>query len=111
MVDQTVGVIVRRQKRPRFGLQRGVAGAGVVKVSGARFWSVSEGRVEHGLDVLPLPGHHDRAFLISRCSHALATFRSRLTVAGDTPTDWAVSSIVRPPKNLSSTIRHCCGSM
>ena len=66
-----------------------------------------QGRVENNFDVLPLLGYHDRAFLISRCSHALATFKSRLTVAGDTPTDWAVCSIVSPPKKRSSTIRLC----
>lgn len=40
----------------------------------------------------------------ARCSHARENFHSRSTVARDTPSVCAISSIVRPPKNLSSTI-------
>jgi hypothetical protein len=43
-------------------------------------------------------------------SQALAILHSRATVASDTPTTSAVSSIVRPPKYRSSTIRSCRGS-
>ena len=40
-------------------------------------------------------------------SHALAIVHSRTTVAAEMPTTSAVSSIVRPPKYRSSTIRAC----
>src|SRR5438552_616971 len=107
MVDQAVRFIVGGEERLGLGPPGGVAGAHPIEVIGARSLLVLQGAVEHRFDVLPLLGYHDRAFLISRCSHALATFRSRLTVAGDTPTDWAVCSIVNPPKKRSSTIRLC----
>src|SRR5262245_28776268 len=107
MVDQAVSFIVGSQERLGFGPLRGVSGARLVQVISARSLPAPQGAVEHGLDVLPLLGHHSRAFLISRCSHALATFRSRLTVAGDTPIEFAVCSIVSPPKKRSSTIRLC----
>ena len=42
---------------------------------------------------------------ISRCSQALASLRSRSTVAWERPRTSAVSSMVRPPKKRSSTMR------
>ena len=41
---------------------------------------------------------------MARFSHARANVHSRSTVARDTPVTRAISSIVSPPKNLSSTI-------
>ena len=41
--------------------------------------------------------------LISRRSQAFAVFQSRMTVSGETFKTSAVSSTVRPPKNLNST--------
>jgi DNA-binding CsgD family transcriptional regulator len=40
----------------------------------------------------------------ARYNHARTNVHSRSTVARDTPTFAAISSIVRPPKNMSSTI-------
>lgn len=40
----------------------------------------------------------------ARCSQARANFHSRSTVATETSRVRAISSIVRPPKNFSSTI-------
>ena len=42
-------------------------------------------------------------FFTSRRSQAFAVFQSRITVSGETFKTCAVSSTVRPPKNLNST--------
>ena len=47
---------------------------------------------------------HSFAPETSAYSQARANVHSRSTVARDTPTVSAISSMVRPPKNLSSTI-------
>ena len=52
--------------------------------------------VEEGVDPRPLLAGH--APPSSFFSHARATIHDRLTVAGETPSTSAVSSIVRPPK-------------
>src|SRR5687767_7597382 len=63
------------------------------------------------LHALPaFDGHREGSLDNSRNSHAFALTQSRFTVAGETPTTSAVSSIDRPPKNRSSTILACCGS-
>src|ERR1051325_9900229 len=46
-----------------------------------------------------------------RRSQARAIFQSRSTVACPILITSAISSIERPPKNFSSTIRLCCGSI
>ena len=52
--------------------------------------------VEEGVDPRPLLAGH--APPSSFFSHARATIHDRLTVAGETPSTSAVSSMVRPPK-------------
>jgi hypothetical protein len=48
--------------------------------------------------------------VMARNSHARAVIQSRFTVAGEIPSTSEVSSMVRPAKKRSSTIRPCCAS-
>ena len=75
-----------------------------------------ECRVEQGLEPGPVVrvhrGHESdysaapgACALSWACSHALAMLHSRLIVAGEMCSTSAVSSTLKPPKNLSSTTR------
>ena len=57
-----------------------------------------QGSLQNGLNLPVTFGAHALAGLSSRCSQDLAVRHSRLTVAGEIPNTWAVSSILRPPK-------------
>ena len=65
-----------------------------------------QGVVQDLLNLFPASGHTTIVGLreSSRNSHALAVTQSRFTVAGETPTIVAVSSIERPAKKRSSTM-------
>src|SRR5215207_4319016 len=70
-----------------------------------------ERRIEDSFYLLPLVGIHNSICSSSSWrSHAFATRHSRLTVESDSPSTDAVSSIVKPLKNRSSTIRAWGGS-
>ena len=62
------------------------------------------GRPSRGADAVG-QASCERSPRISRCSHALASRQSRMTVSGDTFSTDAVSSTLNPPKNRSSTTR------
>src|SRR4051794_39949177 len=66
--------------------------------------------VEHVLDLRPALGSHAGSPLISRYSHTRAVAQSRFTVAEEIPRTAEVSSIERPAKKRSSTMRLCCSS-
>src|SRR5262245_6573243 len=72
--------------------------------------------LEHGVEqfsnLMPALRRHALApFAISRCSHARAELQYRFTVAVETRVTSDVSSTERPPKNRSSTMRPCNGSI
>src|SRR6266851_3487716 len=67
--------------------------------------------VQDLLHLLPaLWCHTEIALLISWCSHTLAVAHSLFTVLGEIPSTVAVSSVERPPKKRSSTMRLCLAS-
>ena len=60
-------------------------------------------RVVQARDLLPAAVRHSPR-VISRASHDFASFQSRVTVSDEISRTAAVSAMVRPPKNRSSTI-------
>src|SRR3954452_4431569 len=67
--------------------------------------------IQQLLHSLPALGIHAGARpAIDRYSQARAVTHSRFTVAGEIPSTSEVSSMVRPPKKRSSTMRLCCSS-
>jgi hypothetical protein len=65
--------------------------------------------LKHRFHVLPAGWSHESR-LSSRYSQARAAAHSRFTVAGETSSTAAVSSMERPPKKRNSMTRLCCGS-
>jgi hypothetical protein len=96
----------------RFGEQRfqfftklTVPGTGLLEKRGSlRRITFQSLRVKN-FDLLP-PLRH-AIYRSSRLSHARARLHLLFTVAGETPTTSAVSSMLSPPKKRSSTIRAC----
>src|SRR5215470_5718842 len=70
-------------------------------------WAALQCRFKQFLYQLPLIGSHVSYSPISRRNQARATLQSRLTVLAEIPSAAAVSSTLKPLKNLSSTISAC----
>ncbi len=102
---------VGAQQRFDFGPEVGIDGKDLVEVGAALDRVETQGVIEHFLYLLPLfPFHAGALREISRWSQIRAVVHSRETVAGDMPSTSEVSSIERPAKKRSSTMRLCCSS-
>ena len=104
-------VAVVRQKRFNLRPKVRVTLTDFVQISGARVAIFLERRQEDFFNVAPLvslnsrPDHSALLPANSRCSHAWPTRSSRPTVATEMPMTSEISSVVIPPKYLSSIIR------
>lgn len=96
MVEGAAAALVRGEERPDLGDEVGVA-RGSREPGPSLAGGAAERFVEEALD-LPPPLRGQGPPEIALCSHARASAHSLLTVAGDTPSISAVSSMVRPAK-------------
>src|SRR6185436_14323623 len=103
LFEELAGTVVRAQQRLHLRGDRGIdrlfsfeQAFPARRVEGDRF-------VEHRRD--PLPVGTQAGVSSSFASQARATAQWRFTVAGEMPIASAVSSIERPPKKRSSTMR------
>src|SRR6185369_13161899 len=102
--------LVRREEAFDLGAKVGVFSAGLDHVRGSCVRRALERALKQLLDLRPLCRRHGRVPASCAYSQALARAHSRPTVAGETCSSSAASSIVRPPKNLASTSLPCSGS-
>src|SRR4029077_18080089 len=110
-LEKSFRVLVRGEQGLDFALQHQVASARLLQVCRTISRRQINGNIEDALDLLPVGRRHgDASEVSSRRSQARATAHPRFTGAGNTPTTSAVSSMERPPKKRSSTIRPCFGS-
>jgi hypothetical protein len=104
--EEGAGRVVRAQQGAHFvgdsGIGFGRAREQALTIRGAEIQRL----VEQRADAAPV----GRQLSSSRASHARASAQWRFTVAGEMSIACAVSSIDRPPKNRSSTIRACPAS-
>src|SRR5215469_3189572 len=102
--------MVARSKQNLHFLAEGWIGvAGSIQKGGALLRRQFERFLQQIANLLPAFPRHDSALLNSWCSQILAVDHFRCTVAGESPSSCADSSIERPPKKRSSTIWLCCG--
>ncbi len=111
-IDEVIALGVRGKQLLDLALQLAVGATHFKKVLRALRRIAGERVVEQLLHSLPVVRRHDqKASCSSRCSQARAIVHSRFTVAAETPSAKAVSSIVMPPKKRSSTSCACRESM
>src|ERR1700686_2424175 len=105
------GLFMRGEQRFDFVPEFGIPAAGMVEVRCALHRVDKDDLVEQLLHLLPAFGVHAGASpVMARNNQARAVTQSRFTVAGEMPSTSEVSSMVRPAKKRSSTIRPCCAS-
>src|SRR5215472_7685857 len=140
-VHETLFLLVTPQQGFDFAAQYPVAAAGLAQESRALFRRAIQYRVKDFLNFGPLLWCHPGLWVsvpqsddVGHCQHeggtidklascyrlgsassrrsqALATRQSRFTVLVDTSKTLAVSSSLKPPKNISSTALDCRGSI
>ena len=98
LFEETRGTRIVIEQRPDLSLEIRIVLAGAIEECGLAGRVEFQGGVQNGLNLPVTLGGHAVAALSSRCSQDLAMRQSRLTVAGEIPSTWAVSSILRPPK-------------
>src|SRR5262249_3926547 len=113
-LDEVACVIVRGEQRRDFFLEARLPGTRVIEDDRAIGRIARDDGVEDFADAEPFLRGHTRSFEPSaldspgasaRASQALASVQRRFTVAGETPSASAASSIERPPKKRMSTRR------
>src|SRR4029077_5647511 len=110
--ETSLCLFVGCQQRLHFAAQRLICGTGLVQISAALLRIHRQRGFQNGSDFLPGFPRHEAAFLFTgRYSHARAEAQERSTVAAEIDRTSAVSSIDRPPKKRSSTMRPCRASM
>jgi len=110
-LEKPVVALVHLEQRLDFLPERGIAAAGRLEKNRALRRLTLQRLGQYGAHLPPALGSHSSGPRSnSRLSQSRATRHWRLTVAGDTSSTSAVSSMLSPAKYRSSTRRLCSGS-
>src|SRR5215469_739844 len=102
-IEELFGSLLLCQQRFHFPAQRFIPTAGAFEEFRAAALVQFQRLLNHFFYSLPTSWLHSVASPNSRKSHSLANFQSRFTVSVEMRNTSAISSILRPPKNFSST--------